>query len=115
MGVICACLPTLGPVFQRRTLQDFLHSLDNFFSIRSRRSEDRDLSLPINVNRNPVASRHGDSNGRPFYPMDDEQFLVTDVLPLPHNEREAAGYPLSSIIVNSSIQSSVEQRKQKRM
>lgn len=97
MCVICACLPTLGPIFQRRTLQNVRHSLDNFFSTRFGYSKDRDLSLP--VNRSPViVRRHSDSNGRPFYPMDDEQSLVTDVLPLPQSERETEGYPLSSLV-----------------
>lgn len=30
--------------------------------------------------------------------MDDEQSLVTDVLPLPQSERETEGYPLSSLV-----------------
>lgn len=44
--------------------------------------------------------------------MDDEQSLVTDVLPLPQREGETEGYPLSSIVVRRAASSSGNRNRQ---
>ena len=110
VGVICACLPTLGPVFQRRTLQAIIKSIGSFFTIHSKRSNNSQFSLP--TVKEPVTRKpRSDSKARPFYPMDDEQSLVTTVQPLSENERGLEEFPLESIMVNNRLERDVEQRR----
>ena len=110
VGIICACLPTLGPVFQRRTLQAIIDSVGSFFTIHSKQNSDSQYSLPT-VNELVTRKQPSDSKARPYYPMDDEQSLVTSVQPLSENERRPEDFPLESIMVNSSMERNVEQRK----
>ena len=93
VGIICACLPTLGPIFHRRALQAIIKSVGSFFAIQSKRSSDSQFSLPIT--KQPVGRRPpNDTKARPFYPMDDEHSLVTTVQPSSENERGPEEFPL---------------------
>ena len=109
MGVICACLPTRGPIFQRRTLQAIIRSVGSFFTIYFKRSSDSQFSLQI-VKDPGTQKPPSDLKARPFYPMDDEQLLVETVQSLSENESAQGEFPLESIMVNSSLERNVEQR-----
>ena len=100
VGVTCACLPMLGHVFQRRTLQSILHSLGSFFELRSRQS------LKSQSSRS-TQSRHSEPKIR--Y-MDDQQNLVTTVNSCLERRNSIDGVPLQSTMVNSSPQSDAQQR-----
>ena len=107
VGVICACLPTLGPIFKRQTLQSFIQSLNGIFLLGSRHSKDSHRSLPILRDQ---ASRKRQTDQRLFYPMDDEQSLSTTVQPESKHENHSGGFPLRGIRVNSSVETKLDQR-----
>ena len=100
VGVTCACLPTLGPVFQQRTLQSILHSLGSFFDLRSRQSAKSWVS-------HSTRSGHSESKIRP---VNDQRSLVTTVDSRLEHGRSSENVPLQSIMVHSSLQSDVQQR-----
>ena len=110
VGIICACLPTLGPIFQRRTLRAIVKSVVSFFAIHSKGSSDSQFSLPT-VKEHVSRKSPSDSKARQFYSLDDEQSLVTSVQPSSENERGLEEFPLESIMVNSRLERNVEQRR----
>ena len=100
VGVTCACLPTLGHVFKRRSLQSILHSLGSFFELRSRQSSKSQLSYS-------TRSGHSESKTKP---MDDQQNLVTTVDSYLEHGKSSDDTPLQSMMVNSSLQKDTQQR-----
>ena len=111
MGIICACLPTLGPVFQQRSLKSTVRNMSKFFfSHRSRQDNDVEYSRRI-THGSATRRMYGDSSkAGPFYPMDDRA-IVTTVTPLPKGERELVEYPSGQIVVDCTVERNSEDRK----
>ena len=109
VGVLCACLPTLGPVLNRHALESMISSVLSFFTIHSNHSEA--TSVPLSLDR-PKKPKN-DATARPFYPMDDEQSLVTDARGQRDSPEEGNTLSSKKIQVDTSFNMEVEGRNRR--
>jgi len=114
--LICACLPTLGPIFRRQTVSSMMGSFRSFFSLSSSSEPDKRIQswrgtpLPDHQEHKSSTRRHYNSRPNLFYPLADGQELVTHVEGCKGDMGEKAFFPSERIVVESDVERQVHER-----
>lgn len=105
MGVICACLPTLGPVFQGgHSAESLIGSLKSYLQLLSRSNRSKS-SVENEFDREKLEQSHG-SPGRSFVRMPEDAIVSTKVHGRQLNDVESQTIPSEGIVVHTKLSTS---------
>ncbi|KAL9102100.1 MAG: hypothetical protein Q9187_009165, partial [Circinaria calcarea] len=105
MGVICACLPTLGPVFQGGYLpESLLGSFKSYLLLLSRSNRSKS-SVENDVGREKLEQFHS-TPVEAFHRMPEDAVISTNVHGRQLNDVENQAIPAEGIVVNTKLSTS---------
>ena len=104
MGIICACLPTLGPIFQESwSPESLINSVKGYFQMRS-----RSKSSVWSDNKHKDSMRSGKSSVRDFRERPEDAVILTNVWGRRTNDTENGVMPVEGIFVQTKMSTSDE-------
>lgn len=98
-GLICACLPTLGPVINQRSLQSIVVSLRSLLRVRSK----SDIYADGSLNTQYRIQRAKEETAVPLYLIDDQHSLSTQIRGREGKDESRESFPSEGIRVNRSF------------
>lgn len=105
MGVICACLPTLGPVFQGgHSTESLIGSLKSYLQLLSRSNRSKS-SVGNEFDREQLEQSNG-SPARSFHRIPEDAIIMTKVHGRQLNDVENQTIPLEEIVVHTKLSTS---------
>jgi len=112
VGLICACLPILAPIFPScAAVESVVGSVTGFFDRDSAQNKENRTWPRIAIPSSDAKYQlHHSERITPqsLYPLDDEQSLVTHAQGQRRGGSDIEAFPLKRVIVNGSMERRVE-------
>ena len=110
MGIICACLPILGPVFQGgHSPESLIGSIRSYISVRTQKSN-RSKSSIWESRAHDTPKQSGNSSAKSFHKMPDDAIILTSVHGTQFDDAVSQDLPAEGIFVQTNVSTSDDDR-----